>query len=70
MYPKNGTAKVKHTINPSNVCPYEPSDQTPKLVIIKNAQAPSNDPNILFNKFFVKNLDASPMKIALPQVKK
>ena len=48
--------------------PYEPIDQTPKLVIIKNIQAPRRDPEILLNIVDKKNLEHSPIKITLPQV--
>ena len=47
-----------------------PSVHTPKLVIIKNKQAPNNDPVIRFIMFFAKNLEPSPIKITLPHVKR
>ena len=48
--------------------PYEPIDQTPKLVIIKNTHAPRRDPEILLYIVDKKNLEHSPIKITLPQV--
>ena len=38
-------------------------------IIIKNKHAPNNDPKILFKIFVLKNLEPSPIKITLPQVK-
>ena len=52
------------------VYPYEPSNQTPKLVIKKNRQAPIKAPDILFNKVSEKYFDTKPITITLPQVKK
>ena len=57
-------------MKPIKVYPYEPKDQTPKLVMIKNKHAPSKDPEILLIIFFVKNFEPRPIKITLPQVKK
>ena len=56
-------------MKPIRVYPYEPKDQTPKFVMIKNKHAPSKDPEILLNMFFEKNLEVRPIKITLPHVK-
>ena len=68
VLPKKGRANVKHTINPSEVYPYEPRDQTPKFVIKKNKLAPIKAPDILLVMLKIKNLDNKPIKITLPQV--
>ena len=65
---KKGMAKVQHNRKPLRVYPYEPIDQTPKLVIIKNTQAPSRDPKIRLYIVDKKNFEHSPIKITLPQV--
>ena len=57
-------------MKPIRVYPYEPKDQTPKFVMIKNKHAPSKDPEILLNMFFEKNLEVRPIKITLPHVKR
>ena len=61
---------MKHSKNPFIVYPYEPNNQTPKLVIKKNRQAPIKAPDILFNKVSEKYFDTKPIIITLPQVKK
>ena len=50
--------------------PYEPKLHTPKLVIMKNMQAPASAPKTLFKIFLFKCLDNKPMNTMLPQVKK
>ena len=48
--------------------PYDPKDQTPKLVITKKISAPKRAPEILIYILFKKNFEINPIKITLPQV--
>ena len=50
--------------------PYDPKDQTPKFVTIKNKHAPNNAPEILLIIVDFKYFEKSPIKITLPHVKK
>ena len=70
VYPKNGKARVKQVNNPFNVYPYEPINQTPKFVKIKNIIAPESAPEILDTVEFIKCLDNIPIIATLPHVKK
>ena len=50
------------------VYPYDPIDQTPKLVTTKNITAPKRDPETLVSMVDRKNFELNPIKITLPQV--
>ena len=49
--------------------PYDPVDQTPKLVIIKKINAPTRAPKTLVYMLDKKNFELNPIKITLPHVK-
>ena len=56
-------------IKPLNVYPYDPINQTPKLVTIKKINAPKSAPNTLVYMFDKKNFEHNPINITLPHVK-
>ena len=61
-------ASIQQVKNPLKSYPYDPPNQTPKLLTKKNITAPIKAPKILNIIDLLKYLEIKPIKMILPDV--